>query len=437
MLKERCNANINSHRNPDVNDDSARGLTVSDNSENDVIKDTTTLEFLTKAKPRAATIGSLVRFMWNPGTGTSLCWVQGKICKRIDSFKKSRKEIWDSNRVVIQNLVIIDRWGEERIEKLPKSMIVDLQQSKFWAQGTEVTLGKIGTEGTLGIDTNKTTNIIKCYDPDTDYFQIKKAARNTVDTIKDDTENKADTGFESIMTKDNMKTDKTSNLVTIDNTKTIEGEDEAITIEFPRFDNIANDEKTVETAIIDHDIMSFNQGHEEPLITELEIWFNIEDLRIGIDRVEDDVYNDDVLSRIVFSITILPQGKGLRSLFQLDQESEPDCEGTELENIFRGFCDSTSNKELSGTITLVVGKREDGDLNVLNAYLNGVERRVTVDTGAAASIIHNNLDPRKDRKFKVLGVQSYYFPCWLNVYRRKDNSNMISTRENYLKCSEI
>ena len=92
MLKERCNANINSHRNPDVNDDSARGLTVSDNSENDVIKDTTTLEFLTKAKPRAATIGSLVRFMWNPGAGTSSCWVQGKICERIDAFKEARKE---------------------------------------------------------------------------------------------------------------------------------------------------------------------------------------------------------------------------------------------------------------------------------------------------------------------------------------------------------
>ena len=68
---------------------------------------------------------------------------------------------------------------------------------------------------------------------------------------------------------------------------------------------------------------------------------------------------------------------------------------------------------------------------------NGVERRVIVDTGAAASIIHNNLDPRKDRKFKVIGAQSYYLSSWHNVYRRRDNSNMTSTRENYLQCSEI
>ena len=37
----------------------------------------------------------------------------------------------------------------------------------------------------------------------------------------------------------------------------------------------------------------------------------------------------------------------------------------------------------------MIGKREDGKVDVLNAYLNGVERRVFVDSGAAVSIIHN------------------------------------------------
>ena len=118
MLKERFNTNTNNHRNPDVKNHSARGSTVSDK----------VLEFLTEADPRAATLGSLVRFMWNPGTGTSLCWVQGEIYKRIDSFKKSRKEIWNTNRVVVQNLEIVNRWGEEHIQKLPKSMVVDLHR---------------------------------------------------------------------------------------------------------------------------------------------------------------------------------------------------------------------------------------------------------------------------------------------------------------------
>ena len=152
--------------------------------------------------------------------------------------------------------------------------------------------------------------------------------------------------------------------------------------------------------------MNFKQRREGPLITELEIWFNLDDLRIGIDNIKDDIDNDDVLLKIMFRITILPQGKGLQSIFHLEQELQPDCEGMNFppENISRDFCDSISNKELSGTITLVVGKREDGALNVLNAYLNGIERRVSVDTGAAASIIHHSSDPRKDRKFKVLDI---------------------------------
>ena len=64
--------------------------TVSDNSENDVTKITKVLEFLTEAEPSTAIIGSLVRFMWNPGTGTSLCWVQGEVEKRVDPYKQER-----------------------------------------------------------------------------------------------------------------------------------------------------------------------------------------------------------------------------------------------------------------------------------------------------------------------------------------------------------
>ena len=49
IVKETCNANINSHENQDVNDDSAGGSAVSNYSKIDVIKDTKTFEFLTNA----------------------------------------------------------------------------------------------------------------------------------------------------------------------------------------------------------------------------------------------------------------------------------------------------------------------------------------------------------------------------------------------------
>ena len=76
--------------------------TVSDNAGNDVAKVTKLLEFLTEIEPSRATIGSIVRFMCNPGTGTTLCWVQGEVEKRVDPYKVSQKEKWNINRVKIK-----------------------------------------------------------------------------------------------------------------------------------------------------------------------------------------------------------------------------------------------------------------------------------------------------------------------------------------------
>ena len=103
--------------------------TVSDNAGNDVVKVTKMFEFLTEIEPSRAIIGSIVRFMWNPGTETTLCWVQGEVEKRVDPYKKARKEQWNTNRVKIKNLKIVEYWGEEYTKKLPKTLVVDLSRS--------------------------------------------------------------------------------------------------------------------------------------------------------------------------------------------------------------------------------------------------------------------------------------------------------------------
>ena len=72
---------------------------------------------MTDSDPSAAVIGSLVRFMWNPGTGSSLYWVQGEVAKRVDPYKKARKEKWETNRVTVKNLEIANCWGEEYTKK--------------------------------------------------------------------------------------------------------------------------------------------------------------------------------------------------------------------------------------------------------------------------------------------------------------------------------
>ena len=102
--------------------------TVSDNPKNDATKVNKALEFLTAAEPSAATEGSTVRFMWNPQTGTSLCWIQGEVVKAVNPNKKTKKDKDETNRVTVKNLVIADCWGEEYNKKLPKTMTVDLNR---------------------------------------------------------------------------------------------------------------------------------------------------------------------------------------------------------------------------------------------------------------------------------------------------------------------
>ena len=187
-----------------------------------------------------------------------------------------------------------------------------------------------------------------------------------------------------------------------ENIDIIEAWDIANNFETPRVNSL-DDEVVTETAII-------NQECEEPVMTELEIWFNSQDFRTEFDKVEDAIYNDDILLEIVLNIKILPQGKGLQSPFESDQES--DKKNTEPKKNITSRHDNSEEKELDGIINLMIGKREDGKVDVLNAYLNGVERRVFVDSGAAVSIIHNIQEPRKNRIFKVINVQRNYLSNW-------------------------
>ena len=105
-----------------------------------------------------------------------------------------------------------------------------------------------------------------------------------------------------------------------ENIDIIEARDIANNFETYRVNN--SDDKVLTEAAIG------NQECEEPAMTELEIWFNSQDFRTEFDKVEDAIYNDDILLEIVLNIKILPQGKGLKSLFESDQES--DNESTEL-----------------------------------------------------------------------------------------------------------
>ena len=72
--------------------------------------------------------------------------------------------------------------------------------------------------------------------------------------------------------------------------------------------------------------VTFNsQECREPSMTELELWFSSQDFRTEFDKVEDTIYNNDSRTEIVLNIKVLPQGKGFKTLFDSDQESENEC----------------------------------------------------------------------------------------------------------------
>ena len=103
------------------------------------------------------------------------------------------------------------------------------------------------------------------------------------------------------------------------------------------------------------------QNCEKLIAPELEIRFGIDDLRIGYDKGEDDIYNFHEITKVVFRIAILPQGKGLRSICQLEQglQSEYDTNMHAPGDSSEDDHGDDNNKEIYGTITLVVGKREN------------------------------------------------------------------------------
>ena len=102
--------------------------TVSDNPDNDATKVTSALKFLVEPEPSAASKGSTIRFMWDPKTGNSLCWIQGEISEASNPGKKAKKDKVESNKVTVKNLVLVECWGEEYNKKLPKTITIELNR---------------------------------------------------------------------------------------------------------------------------------------------------------------------------------------------------------------------------------------------------------------------------------------------------------------------
>ena len=140
--------------------------TVSDNKGNDTIKVIKVLEYLTDVEPKKATIKTIVRFLWNPGNETNLCWLQGEIDKRVDAYRVSEKGNWKTNKVRVKDLKMIKCWGDDCTVTLPETMVVNLTRNKTWALGTEVTLDTSKEDEAMGVELSEIPAVSKDIDDD-------------------------------------------------------------------------------------------------------------------------------------------------------------------------------------------------------------------------------------------------------------------------------
>ena len=137
---------------------------ISDDKNIETIKVTKVLQFLTNTEPKDAKIGAIVRFMWNPGNGTTLYWLQGEIDKRVDKYNRSKDLNWKTNRVRVKDLKVINYWGEDNPETLPETVVVNLKSNTTWSLGTEVVLDTSEENEALRVELSNIP--IECEDDD-------------------------------------------------------------------------------------------------------------------------------------------------------------------------------------------------------------------------------------------------------------------------------
>ena len=100
----------------------------------------------------------------------------------------------------------------------------------------------------------------------------------------------------------------------MDNAETTEGKDVAIAMEIQ------------ETVNIDHDIMKFKQRYEEPLITELEIWFSNDNKADAITSIDEQtIWSKRCMSDVVSHLLVLITRFTVRNLARCQVASELCC----------------------------------------------------------------------------------------------------------------
>ena len=81
------------------------------------------LEFIPAMKPQDIKEGVTIRFMHNPGDGSSVYWLQGTLEKRMNKYEVTKKSGWTKNRFRVSSISIINHWGD--LKPLPETLTIN------------------------------------------------------------------------------------------------------------------------------------------------------------------------------------------------------------------------------------------------------------------------------------------------------------------------
>ena len=136
--------------------------TVIDKPENSDTKVTEASERLPNSDPEAAKKGTTIRVLWIPKTVNTYCWIQGEVTKTSVSEAKSKKGTIKTNEVTIENLILVECFGDEYCDDLPPKIKIELNPKQTWAMGPEATLSTGEENEAIQIDIDSIPRVIPC-----------------------------------------------------------------------------------------------------------------------------------------------------------------------------------------------------------------------------------------------------------------------------------
>ena len=82
------------------------------------------------------------------------------------------------------------------------------------------------------------------------------------------------------------------------------------------------------------------------------------------------------------------------------------CNGLLDSSSIRTSHEEIYSREIIARLSLIIRKAENGDIEVVYSFLNGIRRRMSVDFEATTSVIYNTDSPWKSRRFTIESVEN-------------------------------